>query len=63
MHLIILGSGGYGRTIADLTEQSNNYTEILFLDDKTSIAISKLVEFESFIDLNTAFYPVMGKMS
>jgi UDP-N-acetylbacillosamine N-acetyltransferase len=60
MRLIILGAGGYGRTIADLAEQSKTYDEILFLDDHSDQAIGTIVELESFIDTNTAFYPAIG---
>jgi UDP-N-acetylbacillosamine N-acetyltransferase len=36
MRLVILGAGGYGRTIADIASQSNQYDEIIFLDDNSS---------------------------
>ena len=36
MKLVILGSGGYGRMIADVAAQLNKYDEILFLDDNSA---------------------------
>ena len=33
MRLIILGAGGFGRTVADLAAQSGRYETISFLDD------------------------------
>ena len=39
MRLIILGMGGYGRTIADVAEQTGMYEEIIFLDDQADQAM------------------------
>jgi UDP-N-acetylbacillosamine N-acetyltransferase len=58
--LIILGAGGYGRTIEDLVEQIKTYDEILFLDDNSGFAVGTVAELESFIDTNTVFYPAIG---
>ena len=33
MRLIILGAGGYGKTVADIARQSGKYEQIYFLDD------------------------------
>lgn len=33
MRLVILGAGGYRRTVADVARQSGEYGEIIFLDD------------------------------
>ena len=35
MRLVILGSGGYGRTLFDIAEQIG-YNQIVILDDKDS---------------------------
>ena len=37
MRLIILGAGGYGRTVADTAAQTGAYNEILFLDDSNNL--------------------------
>ena len=31
--LVILGSGGYGKTVEDIVLSANMYDEIVFLDD------------------------------
>jgi len=36
MRLIILGSGGYGRVVADVASQLDKYKEISFLDDNST---------------------------
>lgn len=50
--LVILGSGGYGRTVADVAEQLG-YT-IQFLD--VSIPDHPLSSFSSYIDENTLLF-------
>ena len=62
MQLIILGAGGYGRTVADVAAQATRFSEIAFLDDN-SVApdvAGKCAEFERFRDEQTAFYPAFG---
>ena len=36
--LVILGAGGYGRTVADLAAQSGQFEPIVFLDDNSAAA-------------------------
>lgn len=36
--LVILGAGGYGRTVADLAAQSGQFAPIVFLDDNSAAA-------------------------
>lgn len=62
MRLIILGAGGYGRTISDLAEQSKQYSEILFLDDKAqaSDVIGSISEYRDYINSDTLFFPAIG---
>ena len=60
MRLVILGAGGYGRTVADLVRQSGKYTQILFLDDRFSEAVGTWDDFSCFIDAKTEFYPAIG---
>ena len=52
MRLIILGAGGYGRTVADVAAQTGDYDEIRFLDDNSQTAdiIGKCADFASFAD-------------
>ncbi len=62
MRLIILGAGGYGRTVADVAAQTGQFDEISFLDDSSAApdVIGKCAEFERFRDAQTAFYPAFG---
>jgi len=62
MKLVILGAGGYGRTVYDVASQLNLYTDISFLDDSSadSRVKGKCGEYESFIDGETEFYPAFG---
>lgn len=54
--LVILGAGGYGRTVADIAQQLNYST--IVLDDADSG--HPLSTFSSFIDENTSFIPAFG---
>ena len=60
MKLVILGAGGYGRTVADVACQSGKYSEITFLDDNSSIAVGKCGDYTKFISEDTEFYPAFG---
>lgn len=62
MRLIILGAGGYGRTVADVAAQTGAYETILFLDDNSQAedVIGKCAEFINHTDENTIFYPAFG---
>lgn len=57
MRLIILGAGGYGKTIADIAEQSGRYEAIRMLDDAGK---EKCREYVRYIDESTEFYPAFG---
>lgn len=60
--LIILGAGGYARTICDIATQTEKYDEVLYLDDnkKSSEIIGKCADFENFISDDTEMYPAIG---
>ena len=61
--LLILGAGGYGRTIRDLAEQLGCYDKIAFLDDKIPQAggvLGTCGEYLSFADETTEIYPAFG---
>ena len=62
MRLIILGAGGYGRTVADVAAQTGQFGDISFLDDNSVSpdVIGRCAEFERFRDGQTAFYPAFG---
>ena len=60
--LLILGAGGYGKTIADLAAQLCIYSKIAFLDDQTTGThiLGTCEEFISFADSQTEVYPAFG---
>ena len=61
--LLILGAGGYGKTIADVAGQLGCYDKIAFLDDAkayTPGVLGRCEEFLSFADQNTECYPAFG---
>ena len=62
MRLIILGAGGYGRTVADVAAQTSMYESILFLDDNSQAedVIDKCSGYSAYADENTIFYPAFG---
>ena len=57
MRLVILGAGGYGRTVADVAEQLG-YEDIIVLDD--ALEGKGLSTFVQFIDDATVFIPAFG---
>ena len=61
--LLILGAGGYGRTIADIARQLGCYQKIAFLDDgKAGIpgVLGTCEDFLQFADETTEMYPAFG---
>ncbi len=62
MRLIILGAGGYGRTVADVAAQTGAYDAIVFLDDnsKASDVIDICANISAHLDINTHVYPAFG---
>ena len=62
MRLIILGAGGYGRTVADVAVQTGAYDEIVFLDDNNMApdVIDKCANISAHLDINTHVYPAFG---
>lgn len=61
-HLVILGAGGYGRTVADLAAQSGQFETIRFLDDNSTAGdvLGKCAEYEKYQNPDTVFYPAFG---
>ena len=60
--LLILGAGGYGKTVADVAAQLGCYDKIAFLDDNRTgpNILGKCDEFMNFADGNTELYPAFG---
>ena len=62
MRLVILGAGGYGRTVAGVAAQMGRFEEIRFLDDHSDAPdiMGACCDFAQMIGDNTAFYPAFG---
>lgn len=62
MKLVILGAGGYGRTVADIARQSGRYSEVYFLDDNSTDehVIGKCPDYINYITSDTELYPAFG---
>ncbi len=60
--LIILGAGGYGKTVADLAAQLNGYEKIAFLDDGSASpeVLGKCEAFRDFAGEETQMIPAFG---
>ena len=60
--LLILGAGGYGKTVADLAAQLDRYEKIAFLDDGRTgeNILGTCSEFMMFADPDTHMYPAFG---
>ena len=61
--LLLLGAGGYGRTIADIARQLGCYQKIAFLDDGkagTPGVLGTCEDFLQFADETTEMYPAFG---
>lgn len=60
MRLIILGMGGYGRTVADVADQTGRYEEIVFLDDQAEQAFDVCDSYRKYVKEDTEMYPAFG---
>ena len=61
--LLILGAGGYGRTVADVAKQLGYYGNVAFLDDSLTgkpDILGKCDQFLQFADADTEIYPAFG---
>lgn len=61
-HLLILGAGGFGKTVADLAEQLGCYHSIRFLDDGQhgENILGTCDRYSDFLNENTEVYPAFG---
>ena len=60
--LLILGAGGYGRTVVDVASQLNCYEQIAFLDDggEGPAILGTCSDYARFADGDTEMYPAFG---
>lgn len=62
MKLVIIGAGGYGKTIYDLAIQSKKYNDLFFLDDNSKENNVKGIcsDYKNFNSNEFEFYPAFG---
>ena len=62
MKLLIIGAGGFGRTVEDVAKQLGCFEKIAFLDDSRSGSgvLGRCEEYSMFCDEDTAVYPAFG---
>ena len=59
--LVILGAGGFGRTVADLARQSRCHEGVFHLDDRAGEGVlGALTQFADFADGDTEMIPAFG---
>ena len=60
--LLILGAGGYGKTVADVAAQLGCFSSVAFLDDgkEGPEILGSCSRFREFADEKTAVYPAFG---
>ena len=60
--LVILGFGGYGKTVEDVVLDAGLFEEIVFLDDGSADKRVKgrCADYERYISADTWFYPAFG---
>lgn len=60
--LVLLGAGGFAKTLADLVQQTKSYDEVLFLDDNPSAQNTRgtCADFIKFKTEQTDMYPAFG---
>ena len=59
--LVILGAGGFGRTVADVAHQLGHYEEVCHLDDRPGEGVvGPLAAFSELISEGTEFFVAFG---
>ena len=60
--LVLLGAGGFAKTLADMVAQTRAYNEVIFLDDNPSAQNARGVcaDYVKFKSADTDMYPAFG---
>lgn len=59
--LVLIGAGGFARTLADIVTQTRLYNKLYFLDDVKKDAVSGICsDYVCYINDNTEFYPAFS---
>jgi len=59
-NLLILGAGQYGRVVRETAEAMGCFDKIGFLDDNSSVAIGKLMDYQRFVQVYSCAFVAMG---
>lgn len=59
--LVLIGAGGFARTLWDIVTQTGQFDKVIFLDDfKTDGVEGKCDTYAQYLDENTYFYPAIS---
>ncbi len=59
--LVLIGAGGFARTLSDIVRQTKQFDKIILLDDsKTDGVEGKCDTYAQYLDENTWFYPAIS---
>ena len=59
--LVLIGAGGFARTLTDIVRQANQFQKIILLDDSLKKGVSGTCsEFIRFMDDETEFFPAIS---
>lgn len=59
--LVLIGAGGFARTLSDIVRQTNQFDEIIYLDDTPKEGISGCcLQYIEYLSDNTEFYPAIS---
>lgn len=59
--LVLIGAGGFARTLCDIVTQTGQFEQVLFLDDAKKDGVSgKCSDYMNFQDEETEFYPAIS---
>ena len=62
--LVLIGAGGFARTLSDIVSQTGQFDKVVLLDDVKKEGLSgKCSDYIKFVDKETEFYPAISDNS
>ena len=58
--LVLIGYGGFGRTVEDIVRQTGRYQTLIILDDRAPGAAGDLASFKNYVSPETEFFVAIG---
>lgn len=59
--LVLIGAGGFARTLTDIVRQTNQFSDIIYLDDTPKDGVSGYCsQYIEYLSDNTEFYPAIS---